>query len=201
MIARLSYICIDSYQEISFPRMITPPVRRVDVVRTHLEMRQITALRPSRSTVAGMALTREIPTAADYRALYAAVGQNWHWHDRLQLSDEELDEYFASDDVRLWVLRTGGEVAGYFEVKRHQEGRVEIMYFGLTPEYIGRGLGGWLLTRAVEEAFALDATHVTLHTCTLDAPAALPNYLARGFVIVREETYVEEIASTAVAAK
>jgi ribosomal protein S18 acetylase RimI-like enzyme len=181
--------------------MITPPVRRVDVVRTHLEMRQITALRPARPIVAGMALTREIPTAADYRTLYSAVGQRWHWRDRLQLSDEELDAHFASDDVRLFVLRTGDDLAGYFELQQHPDGRVEIMYFGLTAAYIGLGLGGSLLTRAVEEAFALGASHVTLHTCTLDAPAALPNYLARGFVIVRVETYVEEIASTAAAAK
>ena len=182
--------------------MPIPPARRVDVVRTHLEMRDIsTLLRRPRSAGDQVTLTREVFGAADYRALYSAVGQRWHWHDRLQLSDGELDAYFASDDVSLWLLRVGGHIAGYFELQRHPDGRVEIMYFGLMPAYIGRGLGGWLLTRAVEEAFTLGASRVTLHTCTLDSPAALPNYLARGFVIVREETYVEEIASTAMAAE
>ena len=76
---------------------------------------------------------------------------------------------------------------------RHADQRVEIMYFGLAPNFIGQGLGGWMLTRAVEEAFALSAARVTLHTCTLDAPTALPNYLARGFVIVRTERYEQEI--------
>ena len=173
--------------------MTIPQARRVDVVRTHLEMRDIGALRRPRTVGDDVTLTREVLGAAEYRALYSAVGQSWHWRDRLQLSDEELDAYFASDDVKLWLLRAGGDIAGYFELQHHPDGRVEIMYFGLTPTYIGRGLGGWLLTRAVEEAFALGASRVTLHTCTLDAPAALPNYLARGFVIVREETYVEEI--------
>ena len=181
--------------------MSSHPVRRVDVVRTHLEMRQITALRPAKSMPDGTALTCEILNATDYRALYSAVGAQWNWRDRLQLSDGALDAYLASDNVKLWVLRTVAGLAGYFELQRHRDGHVEIMYFGLTPAYIGRGLGGWLLTRAVEEAFALDASRVTLHTCTLDAPAALPNYLARGFVVVREEMYVEEIASTAVAAE
>ena len=173
--------------------MTTPQGQRVDVVRTHLEMRDISALRRTWTGGDEMTLTRQVLAAAEYRALYAAVGRAWHWRDRLQLSDEQLDAYFASDDVRLWVLRAAGDVAGFFEVQRHHDQRVEIMYFGLMPAYIGRRLGGWLLTRAVEEAFALGASRVTLHTCTLDAPAALPNYLARGFVIVREETYVEEI--------
>ena len=72
---------------------------------------------------------------------------------------------------------------------------MEIVYFGLIGRYFGRGLGGWMLTRAVEEAFALGATRVILNTCTLDAPQALPNYLARGFVIMREERYTASAPS------
>lgn len=176
-----------------FPRMTIPQSRHVDVVRTHLEMRDISALRRVDASVPGVTLIRHVPSGAEYRALYTAVGGTWWWRDRLQLSDGELDAHFASEDVALWLLRAGPDVAGFFEFQRHGDGRVEIMYFGLMPAHIGRGLGGWMLTRAVEEAFALCASHVTLHTCTLDSPAALPNYLARGFVIVREETYVEDI--------
>ena len=180
--------------------MATLPTRPVDVVRTHLEMAEIGALRPEvRTPPRSVTLTRERMNAARYRALYSAVGARWHWRDRLLLSDKALSTYLASADVHVWVLRSHQQEAGYFELQRYPDSRVEIMYFGLLHEYIGRGLGGWLLTRAVEEAFALNASRVTLHTCTLDGTAALPNYLARGFVIVREETYVEEIASTAVA--
>jgi GNAT superfamily N-acetyltransferase len=68
------------------------------------------------------------------------------------------------------------------------DGAVEIAYFGLLPEYFGRGWDGHLLTRAVETAWGLGASRVWLHTCTLDHPAALPNYLRRGFRRVREET-------------
>jgi GNAT superfamily N-acetyltransferase len=70
------------------------------------------------------------------------------------------------------------------------------MYFGLAPPFIGRGMGGWLLTRAVQEAFALDASRILLNTCTLDAPQALPNYLARGFTIVSEEQYLLDVPAT-----
>ena len=50
-------------------------------------------------------------------------------------------------------------------------------YIGLVPECIGRGLGGYLVTEAAAEGWALGASRVILDTCTLDGPAALPNYL------------------------
>ena len=69
---------------------------------------------------------------------------------------------------------------------------MEIAYFGLLPEFLRRGLGKYLLSRAAGEAFAFGATRVWLHTCTLDDPAAMPNYLARGFTPFRSETYTTE---------
>jgi ribosomal protein S18 acetylase RimI-like enzyme len=168
------------------------PEHSVRAVRTHLAMHDISALRPAR--VPGLAATiqQEQANPGEYRALYAAVGHDWHWHDRLVLPDDELTAYFASPSVQLWVVRVRAEVAGYFELKRHDDARVEIVYFGLLPAFFGRGLGGWMLTRAIEQAFAMGADLVTLHTCTLDSPHALPNYLARGFVITREEEYEVE---------
>jgi Acetyltransferase (GNAT) family. len=152
-------------------------------------MRNISALRGARPPSVESTLQRERLNPGEYRALYAAVGHDWHWFDRLVVPDEELAAYFDSPDVQLWVLRVSGDVAGYFELKRHAHDRVEIVYFGLCAAYFGQGLGGWMLTRAVEQAFAMNASLVTLHTCTLDSPRALPNYLARGFVITREEEY------------
>jgi len=42
-----------------------------------------------------------------------------------------------------------------------------------------------MLSAAAERAWSLGASRVWLHTCTLDYPIALPNYLARGFVKFR----------------
>jgi GNAT superfamily N-acetyltransferase len=80
-----------------------------------------------------------------------------------------------------------GQSAGYFELQRHDDSSVEIAYFGLIPEFMGRGLGGWMLGRAVEEAWAFGGKRVWLHTCTLDSERALPNYLARGFLPYRTQ--------------
>ena len=61
--------------------------------------------------------------------------------------------------------------------------------FELLPDFIGRGWGKHLLTRAVLSAWESGTHRVWLHTCTLDHQAALPNYLKRGFRPVREEVY------------
>jgi hypothetical protein len=70
-----------------------------------------------------------------------------------------------------------------------EDDSVEIAYFGLAPDAIGQGLGKHLLSYAVLDAWGMKPKRVWLHTCTLDHPAALPNYLARGFVPYRTETY------------
>src|SRR5207302_10488113 len=94
-------------------------------------------------------------------------------------------------DISFWVMYRQGAPVGYFELRRDTDA-VEIVYFGLLPEFVGRGLGKALLTVAVRRAFELGAARVWLHTCTLDHPAALPNYLARGFKEYHKESYTIE---------
>jgi GNAT superfamily N-acetyltransferase len=167
---------------------------RVDVTRTHLELRSPEALRRVAAPAVPVTLRRLHPIrAAEYRELYTLVGERWLWRDRLVWTDDELDTYLSSPNVHIWALSRGGTAAGYFELQQHGSDAVEVMYFGLAPAFMGQRLGGWLLTRAVEEAFALGPRRVVLNTCTLDAPQALPNYLARGFSIVREERYLLEV--------
>ena len=124
-----------------------------------------------------------------WRRLYTEVGGQYHWIDRLGWSDQEIAAYLGDPALELWVLRAEGEVAGYFELRREDDGAVEIAYFGLLPAFVGRGLGKFLLTRAVERAWARGATRVWLHTSSLDHPSALPNYLSRGFSIWKQEIY------------
>ena len=82
--------------------------------------------------------------------------------------------------------------AGFFELAAHDDASVEIAYFGLVEEFMGRGIGKAMLTRAAQQAWALGAARVWLHTCTLDSPRALPNYLARGFEETRKEVQAAE---------
>jgi GNAT superfamily N-acetyltransferase len=155
----------------------------VEVTRTFVEMRDPSQLKRKNLPPGDARFIRHSPcTVEHYRELYRRVGERWHWRDRNALSDARLGEILANPKVHVWELRVGDELAGYFELEEQDGPMVEVVYFGLTPEFIGRGYGGAMLTKAVDEAWALGAKRVWLHTCTLDSPMALPNYKARGFV-------------------
>ena len=113
----------------------------------------------------------------------------YYWLERLHWSDEQIRERLSDPAVSLFLLTVAGAPAGYFELERHADGSVEIVYFGLLPEFHGRGLGKYLLSEAVEAAWALAASRVWLHTCTLDHPGGarqLPRPRLPGF---KTETY------------
>lgn len=124
-----------------------------------------------------------------FRHLYAEVGRDYRWRDRLDWTDEQCAEHLSRPEVSIWVLEVDGAAAGYFELSAESDGSVEIAYLGLMPAFIGRGFGKKLLSIAAERAWAIGATRVWLHTCSLDNPSALPNYLARGFEKYREEHF------------
>ena len=167
---------------------------RLAVTVTHLELPTPSALRPSTATAEGMVLRREeAPEAARIAAeMYRRVGGAWHWRDRLPWTDADWSSAIHRDGVEVWTLAEKDLPIGYFELEAIAE-VVEVKYFGLTSNGIGRGLGGWLLTKAVERAWDVGASRVILNTCTLDGPAALPNYLARGFRLVRVEHQEREL--------
>ncbi|HEX5818455.1 MAG TPA: GNAT family N-acetyltransferase [Gemmatimonadales bacterium] len=165
----------------------------VDVERTWLEMRQRPAHAP---TVAppGVRLQRATPCPPGfYRFLYGEVGRAFKWVDRLGWPDDRLAAHLADPTVAVWVALEGPVPLGYFELVRHPDASVEIAYFGLMPWAIGRGLGRWLLEAAIAEAWRDGPTRIWLHTCTLDHPAALPNYLGRGFTVTHREQIVQEV--------
>lgn len=166
----------------------------LEVVRTYLEMASPDELVPAPPPDARACVERALDCPPSFfRYLYATVGAPYHWVDRLPWTDDDIRGYLATPGVSLWVLYVSGVPAGYFELKRHDEGSVEIAYFGLLPEFIGRGLGKYLLTEGVRQAWADRARRVWLHTCTLDGPAALPNYRARGFRPFKEEVYMVDL--------
>jgi GNAT superfamily N-acetyltransferase len=168
-------------------------VPRVAAVRTYLELAEPGELRRAPPAVdARFVRVPDVP--ADLaRRLYVEVGRDYQWRDRLGWTDAQWRERFDDPAVTLHVLDVAGVVAGYVELGKHGDGSVEIAYFGLLPPFHGRGLGRHLLTAAADAAWAMGATRVWLHTCTLDDPAALPNYLARGFRPFREERYEAEL--------
>lgn len=154
----------------TYLEMTEPPAREAPDADTSLER-----LRPGRPDV--------------YRRLYSDVGCRHHWNDRLAWTDRTIDEHLARPDLSVWVMMKEGRPAGYFELVVEGDASTEIAYFGLTPEFIGRGLGKALLAAAIAKAWDTGVRRVWLHTSTLDHPSALPNYLKRGFVPFKTESY------------
>jgi ribosomal protein S18 acetylase RimI-like enzyme len=156
--------------------------------RTYLELTDPNAFHPSWTGVTGVRVDRVGGCPASFfRYLYQEVGRAYGWVDRLSWTDEQIRRHLADPAVSLWVLTVNNAPAGYFELRAEPTGSTELAFFGLLPEFVGRRLGGHLLSVAVERAFEAGARRVWLHTCTKDNPAALPNYLKRGFVPFRTE--------------
>lgn len=121
------------------------------------------------------------------RFLYNLVGEKWQWFDNNSWSDEKWKEYAESDMLRTFVGYIEGAPAGYYELLKGDDGDVQISYFGLAAPFFNMGLGGYLLSHAIDSAFKWNTNRVWVHTCTLDHPNALNNYLARGMSIYKEE--------------
>lgn len=134
------------------------------------------------------------------REMYFGVGERWRWIDKRIWSDAEWKNYASDPNLRTFGGYCDGQIAGYYELRRgpntghrsqgtRHNDEIEIAYFGLLPGFIGRGLGGALLTSAIENAWNWSPTpmRVWVHTCNRDHPQALANYRARGFRIYKTE--------------
>ncbi len=127
------------------------------------------------------------PSIAYYRFLYHQVGEPWYWHLRRNMCDEVLRDIIEHPQVEVYVLYVRGTPAGYVELDRRVAGETEIVYLGLMPECIGRGLGPALLDWGIERAWRGQCRRVWVHTCSLDHPAALAMYQRVGLRVFRRE--------------
>ena len=171
------------------------------LLTTYLEMRPGDGT-PSRRNCDQKFQVREFrePNWTFNRDMYAAVGRTWKWIDKLPWTNKRWNEYASDPNLRTFAAYYDKALAGYYELRRSDvpstpsqrdgnKGEVEIAYFGLLPDFIGRGLGGALLTSAIESAWTWEPapSRVWVHTCNRDHPSALNNYQARGFKIYKIE--------------
>ncbi len=164
------------------------------VTTYYLELRSVEEFTPSGTEAPGLEI-REARIACPElgRFLYTAVGRAWRWTDRLSWPYSKWLAHLERPEVEVWIAYLGGVIAGYVELERQPEESVEIAYFGLLHQFMGKGIGGVLLSDAVERAFRNGAQRVWLHTCSLDSPQAMENYRARGFVLFDEETKLQDV--------
>jgi ribosomal protein S18 acetylase RimI-like enzyme len=164
------------------------------VTTYYLELRSLDEFVPSGSEVPDLEIREARVASPDLgRFLYSTVGRDWGWTDRLRWSYAKWLAHLERPEVQVWIAHLDGVIAGYVELECQPEESVEIAYFGLLRQFMGRGIGGLLLSDTVERAFRTGARRVWLHTCTLDSPRALENYRARGFRLFDEETSLKKV--------
>jgi RimJ/RimL family protein N-acetyltransferase len=161
-------------------------MRREETI-TYLEMTAPDQLRPARPAP-DVRLKPADAGDPSGRSTLERIGRPHQW-PCLSWSDDEWDRWLW-DVYRLrWTIRSGDEIAGLVELDVQADGDVELVTFGLFPEFVGRGVGGHALTLTTRLAWNLDPAvrRVWLHTSSLDHPNALPNYRSRGFRPYRTE--------------
>lgn len=174
-----------------------PEAAKQAVTRWYLEMRSpAQLLRAAAPEPAPSIVRAEVPSPALNRFLYTSIGGGWHWIDRLPWTWAQWMTWLDRPELQTWIMYVRGTPAGYFELEGQPEGQVELAYFGIAQEFIGKKLGGYLLTVAIEKAWAMGAKRVWVHTCTLDHAAALANYKSRGMTVFKEETEMKAVGTT-----
>lgn len=172
----------------------------VETTTWYLELTDPAQLRPAAAV--SVPVTRaEVVSPELNRYLYTAVGGDWHWVDRLGWTWQRWHDWLSRPGVETWLVLDRGTPAGYAELDGTAGGEVELAYFGLLPSFVGRGLGGHLLTEAIRRAWTLGdrwdsvpTRRVWVHTCSNDGPSALANYQARGLRVYRTEQQTVELS-------
>lgn len=119
--------------------------------------------------------------AARYRHLFIRVGRDWLWFSRLRLTVSEIEALLDDPRIEALAVRAGEADIGLIELDYRNPDAPELVYFGLVPEALGRGLGGALMAEALRRARAAGLRRLQVHTCSLDHPRALPFYCRAGF--------------------
>jgi GNAT superfamily N-acetyltransferase len=155
---------------------------------TYLELTGPDEINPARTPNDAVEIRRVEEISPEFsRFLYASVGGDWHWTEKLAWTWDQWIQWLSRPGFETWVPWVRGTPAGYIALKAVGT-EVEVENFGLLPGFIGRGIGGHLLTVGLQHAWTMSErqaglepiTRVWLHTNTLDGPNALANYKSRG---------------------
>ena len=160
------------------------------IIRNYLEIKSLNQLSEIKKFGDNYSLNQVIPNDFQLnKFFYKQIGKNYQWVDRLIWTDKNWIEYVSSPNLFTFVLKNNDDIAGFFELIYHKDKlETEIAYFGLLKEYIGKKLGGYMLSEAIKKSFSYNVKRVWAHTCSLDHKNALKNYLSRGMKIYNTET-------------
>jgi len=159
-----------------------------EITRNFLHILSLKDLKFKKINFGDFFLKQEIDFSINLpRFLYKEIGKNYYWRDRLAWDDKDWLSLISQNNYQLYVLNNQSHLAGYYEILVDNDLNFEIAYLGIFKEFFGKKIGAYLLAHAIENCFMQGAKKVWVHTCTLDHPNALKNYLARGMTIFKTE--------------
>ncbi len=165
----------------------------IEYTVTHVEM----TARPPAPTPGELELSPHRTGVGDeeVRETLERIGAPLGWSSAA-LTEQGWLDWLGNSHHQRWLFRetSTGRAVGLLELDPQAGGDVEIVVFGLVPEFIadGRKYGREALLLGVERAWRTDsldgpARRLWLHTSSRDHEHALGNYLARGFRVFKTE--------------
>ena len=163
---------------------------RGQVERNYLEISSINELMVKNKPFNDLYLEKVNPPDFQLnKFFYKEIGKKHSWTDRLVWNDKKWIDYLEKSGVNTYILKRNNELIGFFEqIFDKDKLDCEIAYFGILEEYIGKKLGGYLLSEAIKISFNIGSKRIWVHTCNLDHKNALQNYLSRGMKIFKSES-------------
>ena len=161
-------------------------IEKID--RYYLEIRSIENLKSKKKPSDKVSL--ELSDRKNFKSnkfLYKQIGKKHQWIDRLVWQDKDWIKLVSDENLKTYILKQDENLVGYFELIFNQN-ECEIAYLGILEEYIGKSLGGYLLSEAIKIGFQEKVERVWVHTCSLDHKHALNNYISRGMKIFQTDT-------------
>lgn len=127
------------------------------------------------------------PPVHFYRYLYNTIEEGYNWHERKSLTDADLAAVIHDPLVEVYILHADGLPAGFVELDRRNKDEIEVAWVGIMPNFLGQGLGKYMVNWGIRRAWSYKPRRLWISTCEDDHPAALHLYKKLGFNVYKVE--------------
>ncbi len=126
--------------------------------------------------------------------LYKQVGQNYYWTDWLHKTEKDVEGFIYNQNVNFYTLLKDEWSAGFFVLDFRVKNKCNISYLGLIPEYIGFGLGKYLLQNAILTAWNSNKIKkLTVKSSSLDHKNTIHLFKRYGFEPIKYENFQKSV--------
>ena len=168
------------------------PAGKIAAIVTYLEMHAPPAKGGAPAGLPGTLRHVTDPAPDWYLGVYRRIGTDLLWFSRLSTPSDQLAATLSNPDYAVYALTCDGQDEALLELDFREQGQCELAFFGVSPAFVGQGVGHALMQKAIEQAWSHPIERFWVHTCTLDHPRALPFYLRSGFTAYHRQLEVAD---------